>query len=140
MVMAVSDSSATLDHQIILARDKSESAEFLTRILGLAPAQPQSIFLAVRLSNSTTVLFKSVSEEFPGQHYAFRVQPAKFHTVLSRVQDLGVRYWSTPRGGGVGETYDLNGETGFYFHDPSGHQLEVLTDTAGLEELAAARD
>lgn len=128
----MTDSSPALDHQIILARDKHESAEFLTSLLGLPAAEPQSIFLAVRLGNRTTVLFKTVEEPFPGQHYAFRVGPAEFRTILKRAQDMGLKYWSTPRGGGVGETYELDGETGFYFHDPAGHQLEVLTDTQGL--------
>ena len=74
----------------------------------------------------------TIEEPFPGQHYAFRVGPAEFRTILKRAQDMRLKYWSTPRGGGVGETYELDGETGFYFHDPAGHQLEVLTDTQGL--------
>ena len=125
----VSESIANLDHQIILARDNVESAEFLTGILGLAASGRQSIFTTVMLGNQTTILFKTVQTDFPGQHYAFRVSAKAFRTILQRVQARGIAFWSTPQGGGVGETYELNGETGFYFHDPSGHQLEVLTDT-----------
>lgn len=132
----VTDSSAALDHQIILAHDKHVSAKYLTRLLGLPAPEPQSIFLAVRLGNRTTLLFKTVEAEFPGQHYAFRVQPTEFGTILRRAQDMGLKYWSTPKGGGMGETYELDGETGFYFHDPGGHQLEVLTDTARLDLTA----
>lgn len=128
----MTDSSPALDHQIILARDKHDSAEFLTCLLGLPAPEVQSIFLAVRLGNSTTLLFKTVDSEFPGQHYAFRVQPAQFGTILQRAQEMGMKYWSTPKGGGVGATYELDGDTGFYFHDPGGHQLEVLTDTQAL--------
>lgn len=124
----MSDAIADLDHQIVLARDKHASAEFLTSLLGLAPPEPQSIFLAVQLGNRTTLLYKTVDSEFPSQHYAFRVEPARFSTILRRAQEQGLKYWSTPKGGGVGETYELDGETGFYFHDPGGHQMEVLTE------------
>ncbi len=130
----MSERIATLDHQIILARDNAESADFLASILGLAPPGRQSIFTTVELGNQTTILFKTVQTDFPGQHYAFRVAPAAFRTILQRLIDRSVAYWATPQGGGVGEIYELNGETGFYFHDPSGHQLEVLTETAGLTD------
>lgn len=132
---AVPDSIASLDHQIIFARDKTESAEFLTSILALPPPEKQSIFLAVRLSNSSTLLYKTVDHEFPGQHYAFRVPPARFAAVLARLKARSGSFWATPKGSGIGELYELAGETGFYFHDPSGHQLEVLTDSAGRAGL-----
>lgn len=125
----MSEGIATLDHQIVLARDKHESAEFLASLLGLPPPEPQSIFVAVRLGNDSTILFKTVQTDFPGQHYAFRVPPAEFPAVLRRVKAQSVEYWATPKGGEVGQIYELDGEIGFYFHDPSGHQLEVLTDS-----------
>lgn len=125
-------SDATLDHQIVLARDKHESAEFLVSLLGLKPPEPQSIFVAVELGNSSTILFKTVQGDFPGQHYAFRVPPAAFPIILQRAKAQGTRYWAKPSGDGDGQTYELNGDTGFYFHYPSGHQLEVLTNSAGL--------
>ncbi|HLS01997.1 MAG TPA: VOC family protein [Beutenbergiaceae bacterium] len=120
-------SAVTLDHQIVLARDKEASARFLAKVLGLGAPEKQGIFSAVHLDNGVTILFKSVQTDFPGQHYAFRVPPEAFPTVRERVHSMGIKYWSTPKGDGVGKTYELNGETGFYFHDPNGHQLEVLT-------------
>ena len=126
---SVSGSFVNLDHQIVLARDKEESATFLARVLGLPAPGRQGIFCTVRLDNCTTILFKTVQSDFPGQHYAFRVSPEAFPVILQRVKDLSISYWSTPKGGGVGETYELEGDIGFYFHDPSGHQLEVLTES-----------
>ncbi len=128
MVTPVSHSTATLDHQIILAYDKHTSAQFLTELLGLEPPEAQSIFMAVRLGNQVTLLFKTVNTDIAGHHYAFRVSKAEFPVILKRAQTMGIRYWGTPKGENIGHTYELNGETGFYFHDPSGHQFEVLTD------------
>src|SRR5690625_2865683 len=117
-----------LDHMIVLAGDKNASARFLTWLLGLPEAQPQSIFLEVPLGNAVTILFKEVEPGFPGQHYAFRVEAEEYPVILRRVQAAGVPYRSSPTGGGEGETYELKGEQGFYLYDPCGHQLEVLTD------------
>ncbi len=119
---------AALDHQIVLARDKAGSARFLTELLDLPAPEPQSIFLSVTLDNVVTLLFKQVSHDFPGHHYAFRVDGAAFRRIHGRVRERGIRFWATPRGDGVGKLYELDGETGFYLHDPSGHQLEVLTE------------
>lgn len=117
-----------LDHLIVLARDKGESAAFLTELLGLPPARPQSIFLAIELGNGVTVLVKEVDGEFPGQHYAFRVARDRFDAALDLVAEKGLEYWATPRGGSPGEVYREGGAVGFYLRDPAGHQLEVLTD------------
>lgn len=118
----------TLDHLIVLARNKAESAEFLTWLLGLPPAVPQSIFLAVELGSGVTLLVKEEQRDFPGQHYAFRVARSEFKVILSRVRDRNLEFWATPRGGALRKVYTQHGERGFYLRDPAGHQLEVLTD------------
>lgn len=117
-----------LDHLIILAEDKEASARFVSWLLGLPEARPQSIFLAVPLANGVALLFKQVPAGFPGQHYAFRVGAEQFPDILERVRAAGVPFRGSPTGGLEGETYVLGGEKGFYLYDPSGHQLEVLTD------------
>lgn len=122
------ETGALLDHLIVLAEDRQESAEFVTWLLGLPPAEPQGIFLAVPLGNGVTLLFKKVEAGFPGQHYAFRVGAEEFAEILDRVRQAGIAFRGSPRGGQEQETYELDGDKGFYLYDPAGHQLEVLTE------------
>jgi len=68
-----------LDHTIVPAHDKEESARFFARIFGLAYEATQSHFAPVQVNETLTFDF------------------------------------------------DTGGGRGFYFRDPSGHLLEVLT-------------
>ncbi len=40
----------------------------------------------------------------------------------------------TPAGSAAGETYEHNGGRGFYFLDPDGHLLEVMTRPYAIDE------
>ena len=49
--------SVQLNHTIVWCRDKRKSAEFLTGILGLAPATRFGPFLVVELNNGVSLDF-----------------------------------------------------------------------------------
>jgi len=115
-----------LDHTIVPARDKEASARFLARILGLSYDGPMSHFAPVRINDTLTLDFDE-EREFESHHYAFKVDEAAFDGIFARVKEAGVAYGSAPRSA---EDMTINyrrGGRGFYFRDPNGHLLEVMT-------------
>jgi len=115
-----------LDHTIVPARDKEESARFFARIFGLAYEGPQSHFAPVRVNETLTLDFDT-DENFQAHHYAFKVSGAEFDQIFDRVQSTGIPYGSGPFSPEDMKIYHHRGGRGFYFRDPSGHLLEVLT-------------
>ena len=119
-----------LNHIIIPAKDKRASAEFLAAILGLEAGPEWSIFVPVRTSNGVTLDYAD-AVEFRPQHYAFLVGDAEFNKALSRIQSAGIEFYADFHRGGRGEINHLYGGRGFYFDDPNGHLLELITRPYG---------
>jgi catechol 2,3-dioxygenase-like lactoylglutathione lyase family enzyme len=65
------------------------------------------------------------------QHYAFLIGEDDFDAVFARLDAKGMSYWADPGRQQPGEIYRHNGGRGFYFMDPDGHLLEVLTKPYG---------
>ena len=118
-----------LDHTIVHVRDNRESAEFLADVLGLPP--PTLIggeFFAVRLSGEVSLDFDTTQGEIVAQHYAFAVSAVDFDAILARVRSRRLPFWADPQRTRPNEVAERgSGERAFYFADPSGHWLEVLT-------------
>jgi catechol 2,3-dioxygenase-like lactoylglutathione lyase family enzyme len=122
--------TAKLDHMIVTARDKTESARFLAGILGLAAPTSLGKFVAVALDHGLSLDFCDVDGEISGQHYAFAVSESDFDAVLGRVRERGLAYWADPQRTRRGEVARRDRGRAIYFEDPSGHWLEVLTTGA----------
>lgn len=115
-----------LNHTIVASRDNTLSAQFLVRILGLADPEPFGHFLSVKLNNGVTLDYDT-RPHVVGQHYAFLVDDASFDAILERVQAEAVTFYADPGHTRAGEINHRHGGRGFYFADPDGHNLEVLT-------------
>ncbi len=118
-----------LDHTIVFSRDKKSSAEFISTILGLAPPTPFGHFMSVELSNGVTLDYDD-RETFPPQHYAFLVTEPEFDEIFARVTRRGIAYFADPSHREAGRISERHGR-GFYFSDPDGHNMEVLTRPYG---------
>ena len=114
-----------LNHTIVPSRDKKVSAQFLTDILGLDPPSVFGHFVAVQVANGVTLDYDNRDEVAP-THYAFLVSEPEFDEIFKRVTDRGVTYWADPGHQRKGEINTHRGR-GFYFSDPDGHNMEVLT-------------
>jgi len=123
--------SVQFNHVLIFAKDKHESAHFLTDLLGLSDPTPAGFFLAVDLDNAVTLHFGEPGVEFISQHYAFLVSDDDFDAIFARMNERGMTYWADPRQKLVGEINTNHGGRGVYFMDPSGHGLEVITRPYG---------
>ncbi len=128
-----------LNHTIVHCRDKRASAAFLARILGLAPPRAFGHFVTVTTDNDVCLDFDDASEIRP-QHYAFLVDDDAFVLIFERVKAEGIDYFADPGHHRRGELNTRDAGQGFYFDDPDGHNLEVLTRRYGSASPAAATE
>jgi catechol 2,3-dioxygenase-like lactoylglutathione lyase family enzyme len=119
--------SVQLNHTIVWCRDKLNSTRFLTEMLELPSPIPFGPMLVVELANGVSLDFFESEKPISKQHYAFLVGEDEFDRVFARIRERKIRYWADPGREREGETYLHNGGRGFYFHDPDGHFLEVMT-------------
>ncbi|GAA4431214.1 VOC family protein [Actinokineospora soli] len=126
--------SVELNHTIVHATDKAASARFLTEILGLPEPTPFGPFMAVPLAHDLTLDYYEVEGAITSNHYAFKVSEADFDGVLARVVERGLDYWADPYHQQANRINTNDGGRGFYFEDPDGHNLEVLTRSYGSGE------
>jgi len=117
----------TLNHTIVPARDRQGAARFFARIFGLE-VKDNGHFAAVPVNDSLTLDFAD-SEQFEPHHYAFHVDDATFDAIFARVTASGIPFTADPFGREPGRINNWNGGRGFYFRDPDGHVLELLTRT-----------
>jgi catechol 2,3-dioxygenase-like lactoylglutathione lyase family enzyme len=104
--------AAVLDHMSIPARDKVATAEFYARVFGV-----------------TFTLNFETSDVPEAHHYAFMVPGDEFDAIRGRLDGDEVPYGNTTRDSN-NEIYDHDGRKGFYFADPNGHGLEIMTPSA----------
>jgi catechol 2,3-dioxygenase-like lactoylglutathione lyase family enzyme len=118
--------SIALDHTIVPAKDKEESARFFARIFGLTYEGPHSRFAPVKVNDTLTLDFDN-DTEFEHHHYAFKVSAQEFEEIFGRVKAEKLPFGGGPRSPEDGKIYNHDGRRGFYFREPAGHLLEVLT-------------
>ena len=126
-----------LDHTIVPAKDKVASAEFFAEIFGLKVKPGQGHFAQVQINKNLTFDFADEPEAWGGpgfdpstgksHHYAFHISEAEFEAIFGRVKAKGLAYGSGPYNHTDGQIYTRRGGRGFYFEDPNGHLLEVMT-------------
>jgi catechol 2,3-dioxygenase-like lactoylglutathione lyase family enzyme len=123
--------SVELNHTIVHAADREASARYLAEILGLPEPKPFGPFLVVQTANGVSLDFMADSPPISTQHYAFLVSEADFDAIFARIQARGQTYWADPAARRENQINTNDGGRGFYFKDPSGHFLEVLTRPYG---------
>lgn len=118
-----------LDHTIVPAKDKKASARFFAEIFGLTVSPRPGYFAQVRVNESLTLDFSDDvdSGTRESHHYAFHVSDVEFEAIFGRVKARGIPYGSEPDEPTNGRINTRRGGRGFYFEDPFGHLLEVMT-------------
>jgi catechol 2,3-dioxygenase-like lactoylglutathione lyase family enzyme len=115
-----------LDHTIVPAKDKLASARFFAEVFGLTVKPGEGHFAQVQVNDSLT--FDFADEPEPRRHhYAFHISEAEFEAIFGRVKAKALPYGSAPYSHSDGQIYTRRGGRGFYFEDPNGHLLEVMT-------------
>lgn len=117
-----------LDHTIVPAHDKEGAAKWFADLFGLTYRGPWGHFAPVQIDDYLSLDFDD-REEFESHHYAFLVSDEEFDAILARVCGAEITYGSGPRSHEDGQINHLHQGRGFYFKDPNGHLLEVITHT-----------
>ena len=115
-----------LDHTIVPAKNKEESASFFARVFGLAYDGDWGHFAPVRVNESLGLDFQT-QERFESHHYAFYVSEQEFDDIFARVEAEGIPYGSGPYSVDDMKTGTRDGGRFVYFRDLDGHVLEVMT-------------
>jgi catechol 2,3-dioxygenase-like lactoylglutathione lyase family enzyme len=123
--------AVVLDHTIIPVRDQQEAVAFYTAILGVKDGGCVGPFAVVRVNDTLTLDFIEADPE-PSRHYAFAMDADEFEAAFRRIQAAGIPYgdgpFDTSNRRGPGVTAGARGQgKAVYFHDPSGHLLEIKT-------------
>jgi catechol 2,3-dioxygenase-like lactoylglutathione lyase family enzyme len=119
-----------LNHTIVAARDRQESAAFLADVLGLEPPITFGPFAVVQLDNDVSLDFLDDDVTDP-RHYAFLVTEEEFDEIFGRIRARGLDYWADPFERHPGQINTNDGGRGVYWKDPNGHMLEIITRPYG---------
>ena len=122
---------AELNHTIVWCSDKQRSANFLTDILGEAPARPFLHFLVVDLANGVSLDYFQKDGSVSAQHYAFLVSDDEFDAAFARIEEQGLEHWADPARSQPGRINHHFGGRGIYFADPDNHLMELITRPYG---------
>jgi catechol 2,3-dioxygenase-like lactoylglutathione lyase family enzyme len=122
------------NHTIVSARDSQASAAFLAEILGLSTPQRWGPFVVVTTDNGANLDFMNDDRKITPQHYAFLVGEADFDEIFGRILERSLPYWADPAQKQANEINHRDGGRGFYFDNPDGHLLEVITRPYGSGE------
>ena len=120
-----------LNHTIVWCRNKERSSAFLADILGRPAPTPFGPFRVVELDNGVSLDFHDRDGEITSEHYAFLIGDDEFDSTFARVRTTNLTYWADPGQLHPNEINRNDGGRGFYFEDPDGHLLEVITRPYG---------
>jgi catechol 2,3-dioxygenase-like lactoylglutathione lyase family enzyme len=120
--------TVTLDHLIVPSRNRVASARLVAGLFDVPWAETGiGPFSPVYLNDGLTLDFDQTDEPFPIGHYAFRVEPEEFDTILERIKAAGIEYRSTPHGAADMQVNTGHGGSIVYWNEPDGHVWEILT-------------
>ena len=117
----------TLDHTEVPSLDRVATAKWWAEILGLYVAPAQGRFEPVRVSNTLTLDVADHAEPWKRNHYAFHCSDEEFDGALNRIKGAEIPFGSGPHSYTDGEINTRLGGRGFYFLDPNGHLIELMT-------------
>jgi catechol 2,3-dioxygenase-like lactoylglutathione lyase family enzyme len=127
----------SLNHTIVVARDKEKTATFLTEILGLPPHKMLGHFAVVQVDD-TSLDFVETDGDIAQRHFAFLVSETEFDAIFERLRDRQLSYWADPFRKEPGTINRWDDGRGVYFDDPNGHLLEIITRPYGSGGLTAS--
>jgi len=126
----------SLNHTIVVGRDKVASATFLTEMLGLPPHRMLGHFAVVQVGE-TSLDFVETDDEIVQRHFAFLVSEAEFDEIFARIRARKLSYWADPFRKQPNRINRWDDGRGLYFDDPNGHLLEIITRPYGSGGLEA---
>ena len=120
-----------LDHIILDVEDLDQSVAFYRDQLGLEYRGRSGSFEVMLITPDLALDLRAAAAPV-SRHLAFRMDRATLDATFRRLRDSGIPYGDGPSNPanmrGPGRSSGVHGMTdSVYFHDPSGHLLEILT-------------
>ncbi len=120
-----------LDHTILDVRNLAESVAFYRDVVGLKHRGRSGGFEVMLITDDLALDLDSHVQPAP-RHLAFGMDRATFEATFERIRTGGYSFGDGPSRPtnmeGPGRSSGIHGATdSVYFHDPSGHLLEILT-------------
>lgn len=123
--------SVQLNHTIVEAADRAETAAFFAEVLGLGEPKEYGPFLVLQCGNDVTLDVLAARGPVHPQHYAFLVGEDEFDGIFGRITGRGLEHWADPHHHRPGTINHNDGGRGVYWNDPNGHSLEIITRPYG---------
>jgi catechol 2,3-dioxygenase-like lactoylglutathione lyase family enzyme len=113
-----------LDHTIVPAKNKDETARFFIDILGFEPGDDLADARFVHVNDTLTL---RCDEKYSNHvHLAFYVSDDELAQVIKRAQAAGTPYGSRARSDD-NQLGQYGGGPRLYFSDPGGNSIELVT-------------
>jgi catechol 2,3-dioxygenase-like lactoylglutathione lyase family enzyme len=125
-----------LDRTILDVKNLAESVAFYRDVVGLEHRGRSEPFEVMLITNDLALDLNAHDHPAP-RHLAFGMDRATFEAAFERIRAGGYSFGDGPSRPnnmvGPGRSTGIHGATdSVYFHDPSGHLLEILTYDAPL--------
>lgn len=123
--------AVALDHTILEVADLAESVAFYRDVVGLEHRGRSGPFEVILIAPDLAL--DLMQEPVPtSRHLALRMDRVTFEATFDRIRTSGASFGDGPSTStnmrGPGRSSGVHGSTdSVYFHDPSGHILEILT-------------
>jgi len=121
-----------LDHTIHEVDDLVRSVAFYRDVLGFEHRGRSGPFEVMLITPDLALDLMRADSAPVSRHFAFGMDRATFESTFERIRQSGITYGDGPSNPdnmhGPGRSTGVHGNTdSVYFHDPSGHLLEILT-------------
>lgn len=123
--------SAKIDHLVLHVKELQSSIDFYVNIMGFDFKEVGDPYTEIRVDDDFTLLLAPFGTKV-SEHLAFAQTRERFEKTFAAIKASGIPYgdsWDT-----VGNNRGPGREEGarglaptLYFHDPSGHLLEIRT-------------
>jgi catechol 2,3-dioxygenase-like lactoylglutathione lyase family enzyme len=129
---SVREVSIRLDHTIHEVDDLVEAVAFYRDVLGFEHRGRSGPFEVMLITPDLALDLMRVDSAPVSRHFAFGMDRVTFEATFERIRQSGTTYGDGPSNPdnmhGPGRSTGVHGRTdSVYFHDPSGHLLEILT-------------
>jgi catechol 2,3-dioxygenase-like lactoylglutathione lyase family enzyme len=114
-----------LDHMSVATKDKVATAQFYAQLFGGRFEGTRRDYAPVIVNEGLTLNFEE-AEQIETRHYAFRMEPPEWQRVKVQLTVDEIPFGDSTRTSD-GSIYERGGLKGFFFKDPNGHSVEIIT-------------
>ncbi len=114
-----------LDHMSIPTTDNVATAEFYAQLFAGRYEGTRRDYAPVIVNDGLTLNFEH-ADPVEVRHYAYRMTPDEWQNVKDRLSAAAIPYGDSTRTSD-GSIYERGGLKGFFFKDPNGHSVEIIT-------------